>query len=51
MYTVKELAEILKVHQQTIFKALERGKIKGIKLGGAWRISEEELERIKREGF
>lgn len=51
MLSVNDLAEFLKLHPNTIFKALKQGKIKGIKIGGVWRISEEELQRIKREGF
>ena len=51
MFKVSEVANLLKVHRNTIFKALQRGRIKGIKIGGVWRISEEEVERIKQEGF
>ena len=51
MLSVNELAELLKVHPNTIFKALKQGKIKGIKIGGVWRIGDEEVERIKQEGF
>lgn len=51
MYTVKEVASILKVNQMTIFRALNDGKINGVKIGKGWRISEEELCRIKKEGF
>ena len=51
MFTVNEVASLLKVHRNTIFKALQKGKIKGIKIGGVWRISEEEVEKIKMEGF
>lgn len=49
MLTVKEVANILKVHEMTIFRHLKNGSIKGIKMGNIWRISEQELERIKRE--
>ena len=51
MYTVKEVADTLRVNQMTVFRALNKRKIAGIKIGTTWRISEEELERIKREGF
>lgn len=51
MFTVKEIAEMLKVNPMTIFRALNNGKIKGVKFGGIWRVSEEEVERLKREGF
>lgn len=51
MYSTREVAEKLKISQTTVFRALKQGRIKGIKIGYIWRISEEELERIKREGF
>lgn len=51
MLKVEDIAKELKVSQMTIFRALQQGKIKAIKIGNVWRISEEELERIKKEGF
>lgn len=51
MFTIQEVADILRVHRMTIFRHLQDGTIKGIRVGKSWRISEEELERIKREGF
>lgn len=51
MYTKKEVAEILKVSIHTVTKHIAEKKIAIIKLGGAVRITEEELSRIKKEGF
>lgn len=51
MYTVTEVAKALNISKATVFRALQVGKIKGIKIGNIWRVSEEEFERIKREGF
>lgn len=51
MLTVKELAEELNVCRLTIMRHLAKGTISGIKMGKSWRISQEEFERIKREGF
>jgi len=39
--TVKELADYLKVSDQTIKKALKFDKLKGFKIGRDWRISKE----------
>ena len=50
MLTIKEVANDLKVHEMTILRHLNYGNIKGVKIGKSWRISEEELERIKRQG-
>lgn len=51
MLKVKEIADILKVNPMTIFRALKDKRINGIKIGNVWRINEEEVERIKKEGF
>lgn len=47
MYSLKEVAEILKIHYVTVFRFVQQGKIKAVKVGGQWRVTEEELERIK----
>ena len=33
-YTVKELADLLSITERTIRERLERGEMKGVKLGG-----------------
>lgn len=51
MYTVPEVAERLRLHQQTIREWLRSGKIKGIRLGGTkagWRIPAAEITRVER---
>jgi excisionase family DNA binding protein len=51
MLTIKQVAEALNVCAMTIMRHLTKGTIRGIKVGKSWRISQEELDRIKREGF
>ena len=46
MLTVKEVAKELGVHQNTIFRHLNNGNIKGVKIGGVWRVDEKELEKL-----
>lgn len=46
MYTIKEVAEILKVTEGTVRNYLSGGKIKHIKVLGNTRVTKEELERI-----
>lgn len=50
MLTIKQVAEALNVSTITIMRRLYSGAIKGVKVGKIWRISAEEVERIKREG-
>lgn len=46
MYTIKEVANILRMHPITIYKYCEKGKIKGVKIGNVWRVSQKEIERL-----
>lgn len=48
LYTVQEVAEILQVHERTVFRYMEAGnknQLKAFKVGRAWRIKESELNR------
>lgn len=45
MLTVKETADRLSVHPNTVFAWLKRGELKGYRLGG-WRIRESDLEQF-----
>jgi excisionase family DNA binding protein len=47
-YTVDEVADILKVHTRTIYRMLERGEMRGFKVGTAWRVSQESLDAFMR---
>ena len=45
LFTVKEVATFLKVHEITVRRHLESGKLKGFKLSSnRWRISKADLE-------
>ncbi len=43
-YTVDEIADILEVSVKTVRRYIYAGKIAASKIGGQWRISEEQLE-------
>lgn len=51
MWTIKDLAQYLKVDYTTIYDRIIAKKIKAVKFGCQWRIPEEEIERLKKEGF
>jgi excisionase family DNA binding protein len=44
--TAEEAAEVLRVHQNTIKRWLREGKLKGIQVGRAWRIPQNEITRL-----
>jgi excisionase family DNA binding protein len=46
VYTVPEVADILKVSRATVFNAMRAGKIKTIKILGNTRITSEEVRRL-----
>ena len=46
-YTVPEAAELLRVHENTIYRLIRSRKIEHYKVGAQIRISAAELERLK----
>jgi excisionase family DNA binding protein len=50
-YTVKEIANALKVDPETIRRHIRYGNIKAIKIGSDWRIHADERERLVRKGI
>lgn len=46
-YTVPEAAEVLRVHENTIYRLVRERKIEHYKVGAQIRISSGELERLK----
>ncbi|WOL41370.1 helix-turn-helix domain-containing protein (plasmid) [Pyramidobacter sp. YE332] len=48
LLTVKEVAEIIGVHIDTVRIWLRTGRMKGVKFGKAWRIPESELKKATR---
>lgn len=51
MKTVKELAEYLRVESHAVLRWIKQGKIKAVKFGKDWRISEEEFKFIISNGL
>lgn len=45
-YTVKELAEILKVSRVTVFNKIKNGRLKAEKIGKTYIIPKEQMEDI-----
>jgi len=49
-YSAEEIADYLHIGAQTVRAWLRDGKVKAVKFGRSWRISDEELKRIVAEG-
>ncbi len=45
-YTPEEVAANLKVSRKTIYNWIQEGRLKAVKIGHFWRISESELNRL-----
>jgi excisionase family DNA binding protein len=46
VYTMKDLEQILGVSNKTLLKYAQTGKLKCVKIGREWRISEENLQKF-----
>lgn len=45
-YTPEEIAANLKVSRKTIYNWIREGRLKAVKIGHFWRVSESELNRL-----
>jgi len=48
LVTVKEISTYLRVHPSTIYRALKRGDLPGVKIGSDWRFSLDSIDRWRR---
>jgi excisionase family DNA binding protein len=49
-HSPEEIAKMFNLQAQTVRLWIRQGKLKAVKLGGLWRISEEELQRFVEAG-
>lgn len=47
--TTEQAAKILEIEPVSVIRAINRGRIKAVKLGVQWIIERDEVERYKRE--
>ncbi len=43
--TLKEVAELLKLSEKTIYRLAQRADLPGFKVGGSWRFRREDINR------
>ena len=46
VYTIEEVAKILKVSQMTVRRLIDEGELEAFKVGNQWRITKEALDRF-----
>lgn len=44
VYTLDEVADILKVTKRTLYNYVKEGKLTAVKMGKYWRVSQESLQ-------
>lgn len=50
-YKVSEVARIFGVSPQAIYKWIDEEKVKAVSLGNVYRISKDEIERVRKFGL
>lgn len=51
MIRVEQLAKELGCSTKTIYNYVNSGKIKAVKIGNKWQVSQEEIDYIKQNGL
>jgi len=51
MLKISDVAQALGYRYISVYRWVQSGRIKAIRIGGRWRIEEKELERIKSKGL
>lgn len=51
LYTLREVAEILRLNPQTLYNNIRRGKLKANKVGREYRFTAEQVQDIIKNGF
>ena len=44
LFTLKETMEYLKLSRSTLYKLMEKGEIKGVKIGKVWRFKKADID-------
>ncbi len=50
VYTINDVADILKVTRRTLYNYINTGKLKAVKVGKSWYVSEENLRELISKG-
>ncbi len=46
LYNLKELRELLNVSERSLHTYIKDGRLKAVKIGGKWKVSEENLKKF-----
>ena len=51
LFTVTEVCEVLGIGRTLVYRAIQSGQLRIVKLGRSTRVSRDEVERLTREGL
>lgn len=51
LFTLREVADMLRVHRRTVYRLITEGNIKAIKIGSQWRVTEGSLMHFIHSGW
>jgi len=51
LYTTEQVAKLLQIHPLTVLKYINSGKLRAIKLGRVYRITETSLQQFLEDGM
>lgn len=51
LYTLQEVADVLRVSRQTLYNNIRKGRLQATKVGKEYRIPEEQLRDIVKNGY
>ena len=50
VYTLEELTELLHITRRSLYNYIKDGKLKAVKIGREWRVTEETLDEFLHKG-
>ena len=50
VYTLEELVDLLKVTKRTLYTYIKEGKLKAVKMGKYWRVTQKQLDAFLNDG-
>ena len=50
LYDLSQVSELLKVTQRTLYNYIKAGKLKAAKIGGVWKVTEDNLRAFMTGG-
>lgn len=50
VYTLEEISDLIKITRRTLYDYVKTGKLKAVKIGRTWRVTEKQLEEFLSTG-